>query len=410
MRPDFDAVIAGAGLVGAALGLGLARLGLQVLILDKLPPPERRDTGTGEGTSPEISPEIRDGRALALSSSSVAVLETLGVWSRLEPAVYPIKHIHVSQQGHFGALRLNHHDLDLPTLGYVCPFDPLQRVLEAELDGAPGISVQWATRLVACRVSSEAVQISLLTSGRTIAYNTSLLVGADGIDSSVREFAGIGTRRHDYGQTAIVANVDVARPRAHTAFERFTTSGPLALLPLGGRRHVLVRTAHTTEVAALLALPDAAYLMDARQRFGHALGDWSNLGPRRAYPLLLQRATRIVGARSMLIGNAANTVHPNAAQGLNLGLRDVAAVLAILAGAQRGEDPGSAQMLQRYAVMRAGDQQTVTRMTDTLARTFALKSSVLGGLRACAMLAADRLPLVKRATLRRLALGQGFMT
>ena len=403
MQSDFDVVIAGAGLVGAALALGLSRLGLQVLVVDKLPPP-------GAARGPGISPEVNDTRGLALSLSSVAVLEALQVWSRLASLVYPIKHIHVTQQGHFGALRLSHRDLDLPTLGVVCPAEALQRALLVALEDAPGISVHWATRLTACNAEREALQISLVTSTQPTSCTTSLLIGADGIDSQVREFAGIETQRHAYGQTAIVANVDVACPRANTAFERFTTSGPLALLPIGGRRHVLVRTAHCADLAELLALTDAAYLVDARQRFGHTLGAWSNLGPRRAHPLVLQRAARLIGARCMLLGNAANTVHPNAAQGLNLGFRDVAAALTIIENAQRaGEDLGSTPVLQRYAAARAGDQHSTTRITDTLARVFALESPVFGSLRALAILAVDRLPTVKRAILRRLALGQGFM-
>jgi 2-octaprenyl-6-methoxyphenol hydroxylase len=394
--PDFNVVIAGAGFVGAALGLGLAHQGLKVLVVDQLPPP-------GQGSD--------DGRGLALNMSSVAVLDALALWSQLAPLVYPIKHIHVTQQGHFGAVRLSHRDLALPALGYVCPAQELQRVLRMALAAAPEITLHWSTSLVAVQADDMALRLTLRSAGDSANCTTSLLVGADGIDSAVRELAGIGVRRHAYGQTAIVSNVDVAQPRAHTAFERFTTSGPLALLPLGPRRHVLVRTAPTDAVPGLLALPDAAYLADAMQRCGRTPGAFSNLGPRRAHPLVLQRAAQVTGRRSLLLGNAANTLHPNAAQGLNLGLRDVAGALETLARARdAGEDLGSAEVLQRYARAREHDQRTTTQITDTLARVFAHASPALGSLRALAMIGADRLPWIKRLALRRLVLGQGLLS
>ncbi len=394
MAGDFEVVIAGAGLVGAALGLGLAQQGLRVLIVDQQPSPAARGADAG------------DGRGLALSVSSVAVLESLQVWPHLAAIATPIKTIHVSQQGHFGALRLSHRDLGLPLLGYVCPADELQRTLLTALAATPGLTLRWQTRLTGARATPDGMELTL-HSAATERCTTSLLVGADGVASVVRELAGIEVEQHLYGQTAIVANVEVARPRAHTAFERFTTSGPLALLPLGARRYVLVRTARSEEVAGLLALTEAAYLQDAQQRFGYALGALSKLGSRRAHPLLAQRAAQVIGARSLLLGNAANALHPNAAQGLNLGLRDVAAALSVIAQAQcAAEDLGSPAVLARYAAVRKQDHQTTTRITDTLARVFALDVPIVGSLRALALCTVDRLPWVKRAALRRLALAQ----
>jgi 2-octaprenyl-6-methoxyphenol hydroxylase len=393
---DFEVAIVGTGLVGAALGLGLAQQGRRVLLVDQLARPAARGL------------PARDDRGLALSLSSVAVLEALQVWPQLASVAYPITQIHVSQQGHFGALRLSHRELGMPLLGYVCPAEELHYALLTALAATPGIAVRWQTRLTALRATPEGMEISLHSAEQVSHCATALLVGADGVASVVRELAGIEVQRHAYEQTAIVANIEVARPQPHTAFERFTTSGPLALLPLGGRRYVLVRSAHTAEVARLLALPDEAYLRDAQQRFGYALGAFCNLGLRRAHPLLAQRAQQVIGARSLLLGNAANAVHPNAAQGLNLGLRDVAAALAVLAEAQRAaEDLGSPAVLARFAAARKHDQQTTTRLTDVLARLFALELPLVGGLRALALCTADRLPWIKRAVLRRLALGHG---
>jgi len=235
-----------------------------------------------------------------------------------------------------------------------------------------------------------------------------LLLGADGVESTVRRLTHIPVQRHDYGQTAIVANIEVANARPHTAFERFTSSGPLALLPLGPHRQVLVRCARNADVPALLALSEADYLTDTAARFGAGHGAFSACGPRRAHPLLLCRAERLTGPRTLLLGNAANTLHPNAAQGLNLGLRDVAAVLELLDEATlRGGDPGEPALLARYAAARHADHRATVQVTDTLARLFAAESSAVGVLRAAAMIAADRLPIFKRLALQRLALGQG---
>lgn len=389
---DAPIVIAGAGFVGAALGIGLARQGLPVLIVDAQPRPDDRGG---------------DGRGLALNRRTVDLLGALDLWPALVSSAYPIRHIHVTQQGHFGALRLDHTDLDVPALGHVCPADALQRALLAGLAAAPTLRVCWSSSITALQPEPAALHLTLRTPAGSEHCSAALLIGADGLASGVRALAGIGVQRHAYGQTAIVTAVDVERPRPHTAFERFTTSGPLALLPLGTRRHVLVRTARSSEVDALLALPDAAFLADAAARFGHAHGAFSALGPRRAHPLVLARAERISAPRTLLLGNAAHTLHPNAAQGLNLGLRDVAEALTLLGGAAaRGEDPGDAALLQTYVAQRAGDQRATVRFTDTLARTFAVDSALFGTLRAAALAGADRLPFVKRVALRRLALGQ----
>ncbi len=393
--PDFDVVIVGAGLVGAALALGLARVGFRILLADKAAPPA------------EMS---GDGRGLALAHSSVAVLEGLDIWSSLQPVAYPVKHIHVSQQGHFGALRLNHRALAVSALGFVCPASTLQRALSKALTGAAEITIAWATTLPGWQQTGSTLTLKLSSAEGTSETTTRLLVGADGTDSSVREWAGIPVRRRNYGQTAIVAAVEVARPRPHTAFERFTTSGPLALLPLGGSRHVLVRTAPTDEVTALLALPDVAYLKDTEHRLGGIVGTLTHLGPRRPHPLVLQVAQRLCDARCLLIGNAANTLHPNGAQGLNLGLRDVAALRDVLAlVARTGGDPGNPEILQRYEERRLRDHQITRCITDSLAQTFAIGSPVIGGLRALALVGADRMPWLKRLALRRLALGEGHL-
>lgn len=385
MQSDFDCVIVGAGITGAALGLGLAQLGLKIAVLDQV--------------SPTVNPDD-DPRGLALAHSSIALLTRLKLWPELASQAYPIHHLHVSQRGHFGALRLSREDLGARMLGAVCPAPTLQRTLLTALANA-GVAVGWSTRVLATYPGAECIDVQAEVAGHRERWSTPLLIGADGSDSVVRRLSAIEVDHHAYGQSAIVANLDVETPIPHTAFERFTTSGPLALLPLGARRYVAVRTAATTDAAALVAATPTDYLTDLNRRFGHSLGGFAKLGRRQVYPLVLQRARELHRVRTTLIGNAANTLHPNAAQGLNLGLRDVATLLEILARAQsHGADLGGIELLRDYANARRRDHSLTIRLTDTLARSFS-QPGPLGVLRAAALLATDRVAPLKRALLRR---------
>lgn len=394
MPREFDCVVVGAGLVGVPLALGLARLGLSVALV------EQRVAKRAPGAPLAIA---SDARGLALARSSARVLTDVGLWPALAPHTTPITTVKISQRGHFGTLRLSHTDLGVEALGYVCRADRLQAALEAAVL-ASTVTRYGGARVTGCDVTEAAATLHLTTADSPQELTAALVIAADGIESAVRRVAGIAVTRHAYAQTAIVANVDVERPAPNTAFERFTTSGPLALLPLGGRRYVAVRTADTAAAQALLAATEFDFLADLDQRFGDSLGAFSKLGPRQAHPLVLQRATKLHAPRVLLVGNAANTVHPNAAQGLNLGLRDCARLLTSIADARsRGADLGATELLQTYAKARAADHRATARFTDTVARVFALPSSMAGATRALGLMAVDRLPMLKRMLLQRLA-------
>ncbi len=331
----------------------------------------------------------------------MTLLNQLHVWPLLVGQAYPIKYLEINQRGHFGSLRLSHLDLGAPSLGYVSRAPILQRALLGAMTDLR-VTVHWSSRLIAAHPTIDANELEVALGDQHERWSTPLLIGADGIDSTVRQLAGITIDRHDYGQTAIVANLDVESPIAHTAFERFTASGPFALLPINGRRHVAVRATSTAEVAGLMALDPAAYLTDLKQRFGHRLGAFSALGPRQTHSLILQRARELGTARTLLIGNAANALHPNAAQGLNLGFRDVSALLQILAAVHRFDgDLGRPAVIADYTAARRHDHRMTVGLTDTLAKGFGIGSWPVGALRAAAILAVDRLPPLKRALLRR---------
>lgn len=384
MQSDFDCVIVGAGIIGASLSLGLAQLGLKVAVLDQV-----------SATAPDDDP-----RGLALAHSSINLLTRVNLWPDLVSQAYPIHHLRISQRGHFGTLKLSREDLGARMLGAVCRAPILQRALLSAMASA-GVTLHWSTGVLATYAGADCVDVHADVAGHRARFSTPLLIGADGSNSMVRRLAAIEVDRHDYGQSAIVANLDVDLPIPHTAFERFTVSGPLALLPLGARRYVAVRTAATPDATALAAATPTAYLADLNERFGHALGGFANLGRRQVYPLVGQRARELHRVRTILIGNAANTLHPNAAQGLNLGFRDVMVLLELLAGALRhSADLGGAELLRDYTDARRRDHSLTNRLTDTLARTFS-QPGLVGVLRAAALMATDRLSPLKRVILRR---------
>ncbi len=386
MQPDYDCVVVGAGLVGAAQALALCQRDLSVLVI------EAREPRSGQVGG--------DVRGLALSFSSRQLIEALGLWSVLSAQIAPIRYIHVSDQGRFGFTHLSADDVGADALGYVCPADYLADATEAALKEQ--CEVQWQSTLTRIDTGSEYAQIRIEGGAGTVNITTRLVIGADGMHSRVRETMGAAVQQRDYRQSAIVANLALQYPVPETAFERFTPSGPLALLPLSSGRHVAVRCCTDTELERLVGLSDKEYLDELAAGFGYRFGAFSDVGPRRTHKLVLQWADHIVDHRIALVGAAANTIHPNGAQGLNLGLRDAAALAASVGRVRsKGGDIGDLECLSEFATGRRADQRDVIRFTDTMAQVFASKIPLIGPLRDAVMLAADISPTSKRSLIRR---------
>ncbi|MCZ6665456.1 MAG: FAD-dependent oxidoreductase, partial [Gammaproteobacteria bacterium] len=355
MRPEFDCVIVGAGLVGAATATALSRQGLRVAVIEKR-------------SSPAEQPAVNsDLRALVLSVASQRILAHIGVWDRLSPHANRIRHIHVTDRGGFGAVRLDAGEAGLDVLGWACPADVLLHELLGAARDRLGEDLSWSTEFDGFDIHSDHVTVNAAGRNGASILSTRLLIGADGSDSDVRGALGIDIDAFDYAQAAIVANVEVECPREDTAYERFTRQGPLAMIPLGGRRYVSVQCLDLASGAAALELADGAYLAQLQRRFGWRLGEIADLGARRSHALWRRRARSLDAPRAVIIGNAANTVHPNAAQGLNLGLRDVSALALALSARP---DPGDSLMLQTYARSRKADHARTSFLTDLLAKTF----------------------------------------
>ncbi len=382
-----DVLIVGGGLVGASLAIALDGSGLDVALAESAVP------------RVEAQPSY-DERNLALAQASVNALTALGVWTHLSTAT-PIRKIHISRQGEFGAVRLDAAQHGLEAFGAVVPARELGNALLRRLDACNGLRRFAPATVRSIDVDPDGATARLHTADGEQTMHARLLIGADGTHSFVREALGIGVDRFDYAQTAFVLTVTTQRT-IDSAYERFTAGGPTALLPLGERRGGVVLTVPTDEAARVAQLDDAAFLDLLHARFGWRLGRFSRPGKRVSYPLQRVCAQRLTASRVALIGNAAQTLHPIAAQGFNLGLRDALTLADCVQGA---DDPGAASLLAAYSESRRADRDGTMAMSDGLARWTRDESLPLKLARSFGMIALDRLAPLQSMLIDR---GMGF--
>ncbi len=380
---DYDILIVGGGMVGASLARAISGLDLNIGVVEAF-----------EYHS-DNQPSYDD-RVLALSWGTRQILQSMGLWDALSAGVEPILDVHISDRGHFGFTRLNHREEGVAALGYVVAARVLGEVLLKGLGDLPDVELISPATLESLKLNESSVESSLVTEHGRRSVSSGLLVAADGGDSRVRSMLSIPVKETTYGQTAIIANVTPERPHRGVAYERFTDSGPLALLPMTEGRCSLVWTAKNEQAPELLALSDDDFLIRLQDRFGYRLGKLVKIGKRFAYPLFLRQVKEQVRPRVALIGNASHTVHPVTGQGFNLGIRDVAALADVLSDMQgAGGDPGDHANLQRYAAWRSQDQNRVVMITDTLARLFANPLTPLRLVRNLGLLGLDLSPGLK---------------
>jgi 2-octaprenyl-6-methoxyphenol hydroxylase len=339
-----------------------------------------------------------DERTTALGNASRRIFEGLGVWQALAAEAAAIRSIHVSDAGRFGFARLEAQQQGIEAFGYVVPNRALGAALWARLRESPLLSLRVPARLAALDISAAGVRLEVEAGGTTEAFDARLVVAADGAHSQVRAAAGIEAAVEDYEQVAVVANLRSDQPHAGRAFERFTPAGPIAMLPLAGGGLAAIWAMTPAQAQRLLSLDDDAYLTQLQTAFGWRAGRFTQLGRRASYELRLTRAAAPVALRTVLIGNAAQALHPVAGQGFNLGLRD-AAMLAEVIAAEPG-DAGASERLQRFAAWRAADRGGVVRFTDTLVRLFGDTRPGVGLIRNLGLLAFDLSPPAKRALAR----------
>ncbi len=354
----FDVAIVGGGLAGNCLALALKDTGLNIAIIEA-------------HTSDQLFNSALGDRALALAAGTVRTLENLGVWQDVASEASAIKDIHVSDKGHFGKARLSAKKLNVDALGYVITARVIEKHAARQVANTTTTVISPAR--VAGLVSGEdQAYLSLkLADDQPVTISASLVVGADGGNSTVRKLLDIPQDITDYGQTAIVTTVKTSLHHNHVAYERFTESGPLAFLPAGKNECSVVWTRRHENADALMSANEADFLDELQQCFGYRLGRLTLSAPRRAFPVSLITAGKMQSGRAIIIGNAVHQLHPVAGQGFNLGLRDVVQLAGMLIDQHsRHKDIGATDFLQRYVTARENDHRRTIGFTDSLVRLF----------------------------------------
>ncbi len=393
MEHDCDIVIVGGGLNGPALALAAAQVGLRVIVLD--------------ATSHKLRKNAKfDGRAYALALASKRLMAAVGVWENVTQDAEPMLNIRVSDgRAGVGAspffMDFDHAELEEGPMGYMVEDRHLRYALQAAMQTSPLIEYRLATRVTGQSTGPEGVTLSLANNQK---ITTRLLVGADGRQSGTAARAGITYTGWQYGQTALVCAVEHDRPHGGVAHQFFMPAGPMAVLPLSARRSTVVWSEKTDSAAVIKTLDDAAFLDVLRPRFGDFLGDIALAGGRFSYPLGMMIAKSYIAPNVALIGDAAHGVHPIAGQGLNAGLRDVAALIQVLSEAkQRGEDFASQPVLARYQLWRRFDATALAVATDGFNRLFSNDNPILRLGRNLGMGMINAMPKVRRGILREAA-------
>ncbi len=381
----WDVLVAGGGLVGAALAVALGRRGFSTVLVEARPLPKR------PGRSPE--------RMIALSFGSRLCLEQFGVWDAVAAGgAVPIRHVHVHEPGNPGAVRMHHTEAGIEALGCVISHDRLLQVL---YDCMPeSVRVLAPARVRTCESAEDRVTIGIEKGRRSMRILCRLLVAADGTDSRLRRLCGLGSYGWDHNRFGLVAEVRAEKPHKNVAYECFRPSGPLAFLPLDPCRYSVVWTLPPREAAWTMRQDDTGFLRELEQSAGDymrgRLGGLAETGPRACIPFEYRLAENFTAGRMALVGNAAHALHPVAGQGLNLGLRDIMTLLDLLVAAREdGRDLGAPVLLEAYRQRRWPDTLAVSLFTEGLNLIFANDLMPLRLLRGIGLLTMDRLPGLK---------------
>lgn len=393
-KTDFDVIIVGGGLVGASLACALASAkldeALNVAVIENFEFDDKKQPSF-------------DSRTVALSYSSKEIFNSLDLWEGIEElGACAIKDIHISDRGHLGVSHLRASEQDADALGYVVENQYLGTALHQRIKEFKNISLFCPATVKSFNINADSAEVEVTQGDEQKILVAKLLVAADGGQSFVREQAAVKTRQLDYNQTAIITNVACDKPHNNVAYERFTDTGPLALLPLNDsendlNRYSLVWTLKDEQIDEYLELEDDAFLAALQKRFGIRAGNFIKTGTRVSYPLAYMRTKESVRSRLAIIGNAAHTLHPVAGQGFNLGLRDVASLAQIIVDAARQQnDIGDLYTLKEYEAWRQRDLLQTTLSTDSLVRLFTTTFPPVVVARNMALLAFDMFPGLKK--------------
>jgi len=383
MSANSDIVVIGGGLVGLSAALALQRPDRHISILESTALQQKQPGGL-------------NARSIALSYASVQIFKALGLWQEIKTQASPIKTIHISSRGEWGVTRLQASDYDLEALGYVVESQVLDRLLLDRIGCSKGISLVTGASFESIEFGDH-VNLAYRSEDKLLDLKSSLVLVADGTQSRTRSCLGIEHRNINYAQAAIIANVEVSKPAPGIAYERFTNSGPLAMLPLGGRRYACVWTHDPAASNELAQLDDEQFIASLQNCFGYRLGFLEKVSPRFCFPLHRIEALGLIKNRCILLGNAANTLHPVAGQGLNLALRDVARLSQLFRNQciRSLDQPTIGELLDDYESSRVVEQRQVACLGDGMVSLFSNDLPVLNKLRAGALALLDIVPPLK---------------
>jgi 2-octaprenyl-6-methoxyphenol hydroxylase len=382
-RETCDVAIIGGGLIGLCAALILQH-------------PERRVTVVEAADLGRQQSGGLNARSIALAASSVQIFRALGVWQQIEARAAAIRQIHVSSRGRWGVTRLRAADYDLEALGYVVENNDLSQVLLDAVDASDNIRLQDSSEFESIAQDAK-VELGYRSDGRARKLEAAIALVADGARSQTRAALGIGHENIDYGQAVVISNVEFSQPRIDTAYERFTTQGPLAMLPLGGKTYACVWTLRLAQAESLCELDDDAFSARLQDCFGFRLGLIERVGERFSMPLQRTRAESLQQGRCLLAGNAANALHPVAGQSFNLGLRDVACLYELLVERDlaRLDDDAIGFVAREYERLRQHEQRQIIRYGDGLVTLFSNELPLFDHLRAAGLGLLDLLPALK---------------
>ncbi|GHA89817.1 2-octaprenyl-6-methoxyphenyl hydroxylase [Cognatilysobacter bugurensis] len=379
-----DIVIVGGGLVGASLAIALDASGLDVALVEAAPP--------------GALPAVFDERNLSFAEATVHALDALGVMRHLRAPAGPIERIHVSRAGDFGRAVLRASDYGRREFGRVVVARDLGEALEARLRELPRLGRHRPARFIGTTCDADLREVHIEDGAGARTLRTRLLVGADGTDSAVRRALEIDAAVHDYGQTLFVTRLRASQAPDGTAYERFGADGPTALLPRGDRHFGLVHAVPQAEAEAVAALDEAAFLARAQDAFGWRVGRFVSCGPRNAYAVRRVVADALTAPRAVLVGNAAQAVHPIGAQGFNLGLRDALTLAELCTGALDANfDAGAPSTLNAYRVRREDDRARTLAFSDGLVRLTSRDEPWMRPMRGAGLIAAALVPSLQAA-------------
>lgn len=380
-----DVLIIGGGLVGASLAVALKRSGLSIIVVEAY-------------DSQSLRQKSFDARSIALADASKNILDGLELWSGIKKVSTPIKTIHVSKKSAFGHTSLNADKHKKFAFGYVSEIGDLNQEVQLSLEKQQNVLYISPAKLTDLIVEKDSATAKIEKGEKLITIESKIVVAADGTNSWVRKLLNIMPEMQDYKQSAVVANIGLRRTHSNVAYERFTSTGLIALLPMSGHRSSLVWATSPNDAKRIFELSKDDFLKELQQQFGYRLGRFEKVGKRGLFPLKLQYMKKSFNERVVFIGNASQTLHPVAGQGFNLGLRDVA-ILAELIISDGIDSPE--KLFEKYQEMRELDKKQIINSTGKLVKFFGSTPSIINFLQSLSLLAVDNISILQEILVHR---------